>query len=325
MSLPLRHLGPTLTVPAPGLGCMGMSDFYGPSSDADSLAVLDRAAQLGCTFWDTADMYGRGANEALLSRWFATRGRRDEITLATKFGIIRTDAGGRAYSGRPEYVREACHYSLARLGVDVIDLYYQHRVDPDVPIEETVGAMAGLVDEGKVRYLGLSEAAPETIRRAYAVHPIAALQIEWSLWTREVEETSIPVCRELGIGIVSYAPLGRGFLTGQLAFDSLSTDDFRARNPRMVGDARVSNLRLVETVKAVADRVGATASQVALAWVLARGDDVAPIPGTRRLAYLEQNVGAIDVQLSDDDLAELDRLGAQVVGDRYPDMSSLAR
>jgi aryl-alcohol dehydrogenase-like predicted oxidoreductase len=325
MSLPLRRLGPALTVPAPGLGCMGMSDFYGPSNDADSLAVLDRAAELGCTFWDTADMYGRGANEALLSRWFATRRRRDEITLATKFGIIRTDAGGRAYSGRPEYVREACHYSLARLGVDVIDLYYQHRVDPDVPIEETVGAMAGLVEEGKVRHLGLSEAAPETIRRASAVHPIAALQIEWSLWTRDVELTSIPVCRELGIGIVSYAPLGRGFLTGRLAFDTLATNDFRAHNPRMVGDARDANLRLVETVKAVADRLGVTASQVALAWVLARGDDVAPIPGTRRVAYLEQNVGAVDVHLSVDDLAELDRLGAQVVGDRYPDMSSLAR
>jgi aryl-alcohol dehydrogenase-like predicted oxidoreductase len=304
---------------------MGMSDFYGPSNDADSLAVLDRAAELGCTFWDTADMYGRGANEALLSRWFATRRRRDEITLATKFGIIRTDAGGRAYSGRPEYVREACHYSLARLGVDVIDLYYQHRVDPDVPIEETVGAMAGLVEEGKVRRLGLSEAAPETIRRAHAVHPIAALQIEWSLWTRDVELTSIPVCRELGIGIVPYAPLGRGFLTGRLAFDTLAANDFRAHNPRMLGDARDANLRLVETVKAVADRLGVTASQVALAWVLARGDDVAPIPGTRRVGYLELNVGAVDVHLSADDLAELDRLGAQVVGDRYPDMSSLAR
>ena len=268
--LPVRRLGAELTVPAPGLGCMGMSDFYGPSNEADCQAVLDRAAELGVTFWDTSDMYGKGANEALLSRWFARTGRRDQITLATKFGIVRGPGRVRSLCGRPEYVREACEYSLRRLGVDVIDLYYQHRVDPDVPIEETVGAMAGLVQEGKVRYLGLSEAGPETIRRAHATHPIAALQSEWSLWSRDIEAGPVPVCRELGIGIVPYSPLGRGFLTGRLDLDSL-----------------------------------------------ARGDDVAPIPGTRRIAYLEQNTASATVALTDADLSELDSLGAQVAGERY--------
>jgi aryl-alcohol dehydrogenase-like predicted oxidoreductase len=323
--LPNRRLGAELTVPAVGLGCMGMSDFYGPSDEAASLAVLDRAAELGSTFWDTSDMYGKGANEALISRWFATRGGRDRITLATKFGILRGPSGGRAVSGDPAYVKEACHYSLARLGIDTIDLYYQHRVDPDVPIEETVGAMAELVAEGKVRYLGLSEAGADTLRRAQAVHPIAALQSEWSLWSRDIEDGPVPVARELGIGIVPYSPLGRGFLTGQLDTTTLTAGDFRASNPRMLGDALDTNQRIVATVADVARRHGVHTGQVALAWVLSRGDDVAPIPGTRRVAYLEQNVGAAAVELTGADLAELEALGAKVVGLRYPDMSSIGR
>lgn len=324
-TLPTRRLGDGLTVSAVGLGCMGMSDFYGPSSDTDAMAVLDRAVDLGVTFWDTADMYGRGANEALLSRWLATRGGRDRIRLATKFGIVRGGAGARAVSGHPDYVKEACHYSLARLGVDTIDLYYQHRVDPEVPIEDTVGAMAELVVEGKVRHLGLSEAGPDTIRRAHSVHPIAALQSEWSLWSRDIEVTSVPVCRELGIGIVPYSPLGRGFLTGQLSTAELSDQDFRRHNPRFAGEALAANQRIVDAVAAVAVRHGVRTGQVALAWVLSRGDDVAPIPGTRRVTYLEQNAAASAVTLTDRDLAELDALAGQVVGDRYPDMSGIGR
>jgi aryl-alcohol dehydrogenase-like predicted oxidoreductase len=322
-NLPMRRLGAELTVPAPGLGCMGMSDFYGPSSEADCLAVLDRAAELGVTFWDTSDMYGKGANEALLSRWFATRGKRDQITLATKFGIVRGAGRDRSVCGRPEYVREACHYSLARLGVDVIDLYYQHRVDQSVPIEETVGAMAGLVAEGKVRYLGLSEAGPDTIRRAHAVHPIAALQSEWSLWSRDIEAGPVPVCRELGIGIVPYSPLGRGFLTGRLDLDSLSRNDFRSSQPRLQGAALDTNRALVEAVAAIAANHNVHTGQIALAWVLAQGPDVAPIPGTRRVSYLEQNAESAAVQLTDVDLSTLDGIGAQVVGDRYPDMTGI--
>jgi aryl-alcohol dehydrogenase-like predicted oxidoreductase len=321
---PKRRLGAELTVPAVGLGCMGMSDFYGPSNDAGSMAVLDRAVEVGCTFWDTSDMYGKGANEALISRWFATRGGRDRITLATKFGILRA-AGSRAISGRPEYVKEACHYSLARLGIDTIDLYYQHRVDPDVPIEETVGAMAELVTAGKVRYLGLSEAGSETIRRAQAVHPIAALQSEWSLWSRDIEDGPVPTARGLGIGIVPYSPLGRGFLTGALDQASLAADDFRRYQPRLKGDNLETNQRVVDAIRAVAARHGVQTGQIALAWVLARGDDVAPIPGTRRVKYLEQNAAAAAVALTDADLAELDALAAEVVGDRYPDMSSIGR
>jgi aryl-alcohol dehydrogenase-like predicted oxidoreductase len=321
---PTRHLGAELTVPAVGLGCMGMSDFYGPSNDADSMAVLDRAVEVGCTFWDTSDMYGKGANEALISRWFATRGGRDRITLATKFGILRA-AGGRAISGRPEYVKEACHYSLARLGIDTIDLYYQHRVDPQVPIEETVGAMAELVTAGKVRYLGLSEAGSETIRRAQAVHPIAALQSEWSLWSRDIEDGPVPTARELGIGIVPYSPLGRGFLTGALDRANLAADDFRRYQPRLIGDNLDTNQRVVDAIAKVAARHGAQTGQIALAWVLARGDDVAPIPGTRRVRYLEQNAAAAAVTLTEADLSELDALSAQVIGDRYPDMSSIGR
>jgi aryl-alcohol dehydrogenase-like predicted oxidoreductase len=325
LKLPARRLGAGLTVPAVGLGCMGMSDFYGPSSESDSMAVLDRAADLGATFWDTADMYGKGANEALLSRWFATRGSRDRITLATKFGIVRGAVGARSICGRPEYVRESCDYSLARLGVEVIDLYYQHRVDPQVPIEETVGAMAELVTAGKVRYLGLSEAGADTVRRAHAVHPIAALQSEWSLWSRDIEDGPVAACRELGIGIVPYSPLGRGFLTGRLDVAGLAEGDFRRSNPRMTGAALSANQRVVAAVAEVAKRLDAQTGQVALAWVLARGDDVAPIPGTRRTAYLEQNVAAAAVTLSADDLADLDRLSAEVVGDRYPDMTPIGR
>jgi aryl-alcohol dehydrogenase-like predicted oxidoreductase len=321
--LPMRRLGAQLTVPAVGLGCMGMSDFYGPSNDADSLAVLDRAADLGATFWDTSDMYGKGANEALLSRWFITRGRRDEITLATKFGIVRGARGARQISGDPAYVREACDYSLARLGVDTIDLYYQHRVDPRVPIEETVGAMAELVKAGKVRYLGLSEAGADTIRRAQSVHPIAALQSEWSLWSRDIEAGPVPAARELGIGIVPYSPLGRGFLTGTLELGSLSRGDFRANLPRLTKENLDANLRIVAAVAEMAQRYGVHTGQIALAWVLARGDDVAPIPGTRRVSYVEQNVAAAAIRLSADDLVELDALGDHVAGDRYPDMSGI--
>ena len=334
--LPTRRLGAQLTVPAVGLGCMGMSDFYGPSNEADSLAVLDRAADLGATFWDTSDMYGKGANEALLSRWFATRGRRDEITLATKFGIVRGARGARQVCGDPAYVREACDYSLARLGVATIDLYYQHRVDQSVPIEETVGAMAELVTAGKVRYLGLSEAGAETIRRAQAVHPIAALQSEWSLWSRDIEGPPyaasaaysasagpVPAARELGIGIVPYSPLGRGFLTGALELGSLSRADFRGHLPRLAEQNLDANQRIVAAVAAMAQRYGVHTGQIALAWVLSRGDDVVPIPGTRRVSYLEQNVAAAGITLTGTDLAELDALGDQVAGDRYPDMSGI--
>lgn len=323
MTQPQRRLGAELTVPAIGLGCMGMSDFYGPSDEAENMSTLDRAADLGVTFWDTADMYGRGANEALLSRWFATRRGRDRITLATKFGIVRAGAGERKVSGHPDYVKEAATYSLGRLGVDTIDLYYLHRVDPSVPIEDTVGAMAELVAEGKVRYLGLSEVGPETLRRAHAVHPIAALQSEWSLWSRDVEDAQVPAARELGVGIVPYSPLGRGFLTGTVATQSLSASDFRLANPRFAGDAGRANEAAVAAVRAVAARHEVEPAQVALAWVLSRGVDVVPIPGTRRVRYLEQNVGAGDVELTDVDLADLDGVAAQVVGDRYPDMTGI--
>jgi aryl-alcohol dehydrogenase-like predicted oxidoreductase len=321
--LPTRRLGAALTVPAVGLGCMGMSDFYGPSNDADSLAVLDRAADLGATFWDTSDMYGKGANEALLSRWFISRGRRDEVTLATKFGIVRGARGARQVCGDPAYVREACDYSLARLGVDHIDLYYQHRVDQQVPIEETVGAMAELVTAGKVRYLGLSEAGADTIRRAHAVHPIAALQSELSLWSRDIEAGPLPAARELGIGIVAYSPLGRGFLTGALDLESLPRGDFRAHLPRLKDENLDLNQRIVVAVSDMAQRYNVHTGQIALAWVLARGEDVVPIPGTRRVSYLEQNVAAAGIRLDAQDLAQLDALGEQVAGPRYPDMSGI--
>jgi aryl-alcohol dehydrogenase-like predicted oxidoreductase len=310
-----------LTVSRQGLGCMGMSDFYGATDDTESVATVLRALDLGVTFFDTADMYGPHTNEVLLGR--ALGSRRDEAVIATKFGIVRdqTDPTQRAINGRPDYVRSACDASLARLGVDHIDLYYQHRVDPDTPIEETVGAMAELVSAGKVRYLGLSEAAPATIRRAHAVHPISALQTEYSVWSRDPEAEILPTLRELGIGFVPYSPLGRGFLTGTLrSVDALDESDFRRFSPRFVGDNLADNVAIVEAIDAVASAHGCTAAQVALAFVHALGTDVAPIPGTKRRTYLEDNVGALGVALSDDERASLDAV-APAKGDRYADMS----
>jgi len=323
-----RKLGSELVVSAQGLGCMGMSDFYAGRDDATSLAVLNRAIDLGVTFLDTADMYGPFTNEVLLSNVLATR--RDEITLATKFGNERlADGTFVGVNGRPDYVRSACDASLQRLGVDTIDLYYQHRVDRDVPIEETVGTMAELVAAGKVRYLGLSEAAPATIRRAAAVHPIAALQTEWSLWTRDVESNDVlATVRELGIGFVAYSPLGRGFLTGSFATpDAIPEGDYRRFMPRMQGENFAANAALVAAVQEVAAELKVTAGQVALAWVLAQGDDVVPIPGTKRLAYLEENIAASEIVLDAATLAALDAaapVGA-AAGDRYADMSTVNR
>jgi len=318
MYMRARTLGQGLEVSALGLGCMGMSDFYGSTDDTESIATIHRALELGVTFFDTADMYGPFINEELVGR--ALAGHRDEIVLATKFGIQRRADGTRNVNGRPDYVTKACDDSLRRLGVDHIDLYYQHRVDPSVPIEETWGALAGLVHAGKVGHLGISEAAPATVRRAHAVHPVTAGQYEYSLFTRDPEDELLAMFRELGIGLVAYSPLGRGFLTGAITdTEQLAADDFRRGNPRFQGENFDRNLALVTTVRELADAKQVTAAQLALAWVLAQSEDVVPIPGTKRRSYLEQNVAATGIELTDDDLAALEKAAprAAVAGERY--------
>ena len=321
-----RNLGRHgLVVSELGLGCMGMSEFYGTGDERESIATIHRAIELGVTFLDTADVYGPFTNEKLVGK--AVADRREKVVLTTKFGQVRLEDGTLVgVNGRPEYVREACDASLGRLGVDTIDLYYQHRVDPEVPIEETVGAMKELVEAGKVRYLGLSEAAPETIRRAHAVHPISALQTEYSLFTRDPEDEVLPTVRELGIGFVAYSPLGRGFLTGQIRrFEDLAPDDLRRQSPRFQGDNFRRNLELADRVKEIAAEKDATPGQLALAWLLHLGDDVVPIPGTKRRKYLEENVVATEITLTEEDLERIEEVTPKgaASGDRYPDMSRL--
>jgi aryl-alcohol dehydrogenase-like predicted oxidoreductase len=322
-----RTLGRTgLQVSGLGLGCMGMSEFYGPHDEIESITVIHKAIDLGVTFLDTADIYGIGHNEELVGR--ALRGRREQVVLATKFGNVRGQDGTfQGVNGKPQYVQSACDASLRRLGTDVIDLYYQHRVDPNTPIEDTVGALAELVREGKVRFLGLSEAGSQTIRRAHAVHPISALQTEYSLWTRDPEDEILPTIRELGIGFVAYSPLGRGFLTGQIKrVEDLAPDDWRRNSPRFQGENFQRNLRLVTEIESMAREKKCTSSQLALAWVLAQGQDIVPIPGTKRARYLEENVAATGVRLGPEDLARIDRVlphGA-ASGSRYPEAAMKA-
>jgi aryl-alcohol dehydrogenase-like predicted oxidoreductase len=319
----MRKLGTSgLTVSAHGLGCMGMSEFYGATDERESIATIHRALDLGITLLDTADMYGPYINEELVGR--AIKDRRDKVVLATKFGIVRDPAqpNVRGVDGQPEYVRSSCEGSLQRLGVETIDLYYQHRVDPKTPIEDTVGAMAGLVQEGKVRFIGLSEAGPETLRRACAIHPVTALQTEYSLWSRDPEDEILPVCRELGVGFVAYSPLGRGFLAGQIKrFDDLAPDDYRRNSPRFQGENFKRNLDMVRRIEEMAKAKGCTASQLALAWLLTRGKDIVPIPGTKRRKYLDQNVAALEVQLTKADLDQIESLAPKgaVAGSRYPE------
>ncbi len=314
----LGQQGPTVS--SLGLGCMGMSDFYGERDEQESVATIHRGLELGITLFDTADIYGPHTNEELVGR--VLKPHRDKVMIATKFGIVRNEDGSRSVNGRPEYVRAACDASLKRLGIEMIDLYYQHRVDPNTPIEETVGAMAELVKQGKVRYLGLSEAGAKTIRRAHAVHPITAVQSEYSLWSRDHEDDGVlPTVRELGIGFVAYSPLGRGFLTGQIRKPSdLAPDDWRNSSPRFQGENFRKNLDLVSKIKELADKKRVKASQLALAWVLAQGDDIVPIPGTKRRTYLEENVAAVEIKLTEDDLAALDVIAPRgaAAGERYP-------